>query len=150
MPTSRDNQFDALNYYVTIRLKSGNKIHGGFSEVSGLNADITFPGYRRAIVQHNYAEKLPATYKAANVTLKRGLLNQPDLWDWMELAILGDIDAIASVTIELKAENGDIITRWRLESALPIKCTTPSPTSNRTILVAIEELGLVCESIFYD
>lgn len=150
MPTSRDNQFDAFSYYVTIRLKSGNKIHGGFSEVSGLNADITFSDYRRDIDQHNYAEKLPTTYKAANVTLKRGLLNQSNLCDWMGLALLGDIDAKASVTIDLKAENRDIITRWRLESTLPIKCTTPSPTANRTSLVTIEELGLVCESIFFD
>ena len=151
MPTPREDPYGAFNYRVTIQPKSGDEIHGGFSEVSGLNTEVTYADYREGVDPRNRPRKVPLTYKAGEVTLKRGLLGRPDLWNWIELARVGNRDANASIMIELKTEdNADVVARWKLENARPSKWTGPTLTAAGGSDVAMEELGLVCEDIFYE
>ena len=52
---------------------------GGFSEVSGLNAEITVAEYRNGNAPTNYVTKIPAISKAGDVTLKRGVIGSENI-----------------------------------------------------------------------
>ncbi len=150
MAVKRDDPYGGFNYRITIMPKSGDEILGGFSEVSGLTTDITYADYREGTDPQNRPRKVPLTYKAGDVTLKRGVLGSMDVFSWADLVRRGDQDARASVTIELFAEdNSQVVATWSLVNARPSKWSGPTMTAAGGSEVAMEELTLVCEDITY-
>jgi len=86
----------------------------------------------------------PATF--AQVTLKRGVTGSTDLWAWMAASI-DDPTLRGDGEVVVFAEDG--VTervRFVLERCLPVRVKAP-PLNARDGLVAIEELGLVCDRI---
>jgi phage tail-like protein len=151
MATKRDDPYGAFNYRVTISPEAGNEVLGGFSEVSGLGTEVTYADYRDGTDARNRVRKIPLTYKANDITLKRGLIASLDLWQWTELVRTGDQGARATVVIELQSEdNQSTVATWRLVNARPSKWTGPTLSAAGGSEVAMEELGLVCEDIEFE
>jgi phage tail-like protein len=150
MPIPRDDPYGAFNYQVTITPASGREVRGGFSDISGLSTDITYADYREGTDERNRVRKVPLAYKAGDVTLKRGLIGADDLWQWIEDVRLGNQQAVASVTIELKSEdNQETVATWTLIRSRPSKWTGPTLAAKGGSDVAMEELTLVCEDVTY-
>ncbi len=151
MPTPRDTPYSAFNYLVNLGDGTEGDVQGGFSEVSGLNAEVTVAEYRNGNATTNYVSKLPAIHKSGDVTLKRGVIGHNNLYIWLDGVRTGNLEeAKRSVFVKLKAENPaneEAVVTWKLVNAMPIKWTGPTLTAKGGSDVAMEELVLSVEHI---
>lgn len=146
----RDTPYGVFNYLVNLGDGSESEVQGGFSEVSGLNAEVTVAEYRNGNDPVNYVKKIPAIHKAGDVTLKRGVIGADNIYNWLEQIRNGDVAAKRDVIVKLKnedpASSGAVVT-WKLVKAMPIKWTGPTLTAKGGSDVAMEELVLSVENI---
>lgn len=149
MATLRDTPYSAFNFLVEIEPGQGQEVQAGFSEVSGLNAEVTVAEYRAGNSKVNYVNKLPGIHKAGDVTLKRGVIGAQNLYDWLEKCRNGNLkEAKRNIVIKLQSEDRDsTVVTWKLVSAMPVKWTGPTLTAKGGGDVAIEELVLSVEMV---
>lgn len=150
MAELRDTPYSVFNYLVNLGDGSEGEVIGGFSEVSGLNAEITVAEYRNGNTLVNYVSKIPAISKSGDVTLKRGVIGADNLYNWLDQVRAGDVAAKRNVEIKLKNEDPSsqkAVVTWKLINAMPIKWTGPTLTAKAGSDVAMEELVLSVEHI---
>ena len=148
MATFRETPYGVFNYLVDLSDGSETDVAGGFSEVSGLNAEVTVAEYRAGNQKVNYVTKVPAIHKSGDITLKRGVIGAENLYSWLDQVRSGDVTAKRNVVIKLMSENqAESVVEWRLVNAMPIKWTGPTLTAKGGSDVAIEELVLAGEHI---
>jgi phage tail-like protein len=124
-----------------------DSVKAGFQEVSGLGMEITVAEYRAGNSKVNAPMKITGTHKVTDVTLKRGVIGQVDLNQWLNDVATGSQDALKTVTIELLSEDrAATAMRWELTEARPIKWTGPAFNAKGTD-VAVVEMTLACEGI---
>jgi len=117
---------------------------GGFSDVSGLQAEIETEDYQEGGV-NDYVHKLPKITKYTNITLKRGITDSDVLWKWHQDVTKGEI-VPKIVRIILKDSEGNEKWHWSLEEAFPVKWNGPDLKTD-SASVAIETLELVHKGI---
>jgi len=107
---------------------------------------MTVAEYRTGADAENHVRKIPGVHKVGDVTLKRGLMGQRDLFDWINQTRTDGYKAKRSVTIHLmdEARNGPVAT-WKLQGVMPLKYTGPTLAGKGGGDVAMEELVLSCE-----
>ena len=143
----RDNPYGAFNFLVTIGGTGGaDDVTGGFSEVTGLGAEVVYFEYRNGNDRENHVRKIPALNKVSDVTLKRGIIGDLRLFDWLKATRDGAPSA-QSVTITLLDEARNPVCQWMLHNAQPRKWTGPTLAAQGGGAVAMEELQLVAERI---
>ncbi|HMV17253.1 MAG TPA: phage tail protein [Zoogloea sp.] len=149
MAQMRETPYAAFNFLVELQPGQGKEVQAGFSEVSGLNAEVTVAEYRAGNSTVNYVHKLPGIHKAGDVTLKRGVIGAQNLYEWLEASRSGRIkDAKREIVIKLLSEDrADTVVSWKLRGAMPIKWTGPTLTAKGGGDVAIEELVLSVETV---
>jgi len=150
MAIQRDIPYSVFNYLVNIQDGSEATVLGGFSEVSGLNAEVTVAEYRNGNAKANYVTKIPGINKAGDVTLKRGVIGADNIYVWLEQVRNGDVTAKRNVEVKLRDENPAneaAVVTWKLINAMPIKWTGPTLTAKGGNDVAMEELVLAVERI---
>ncbi|HQE40715.1 MAG TPA: phage tail protein, partial [Zoogloea sp.] len=99
----------------------------------------------------NRPRKVPLMYKAGDVTLKRGMIASLDLWNWVNQVRRGNMDARATVVIQLLSEDhAATVASWKLINARPSKWTGPTLAAKGASDVAMEELTLVCEDLEFE
>jgi phage tail-like protein len=139
----RTTPYLAFNFLVSLSPGSGSQISGGFSDVSGLSTEITEAEYRAGNSLENHADKFPGVYKTGDVTLKRGLINSTDIYDWLDAVRKTGLAAKkASVTITLLDEARKSVATWTLKGVNPKKHTGPTLAGKGGADVAMEELVL--------
>lgn len=116
----------------------------GFSEVSGFDATIDAIDYREGS-HPTHVRKLPGLTKYGNVTLKWGVTDTMDLYQWHLNAVNGNIER-RTVAIQLLDEAGDPKARWEIAEAWPTKCD-PMDLNAKGNDVSIETLELVHEGV---
>lgn len=92
---------------------------GGFTEVSGLEREVQIEDFREGGL-NDYTHKLATMTKYQNLTLKRGLADAADLWQWHQDVVNGKIER-RQVTIVLIDISGQDTWRWVVEKAYPVK-----------------------------
>ena len=150
MAQFRETPYSVFNYLVNLDDGTEGEIMGGFSEVSGLSAEITVAEYRNGNAQVNYVTKIPAVHKAGDVTLKRGVIGADNIYSWLDQIRAGDVSAKRTVLVKLKNEDptsASAVVTWKLINAMPIKWTGPTLTAKGGSDVAMEELVLSVEHI---
>ena len=150
MAELRETPYGVFNYLVNLGDGTEGEVQGGFSEVSGLNAEVTVAEYRNGNAPVNYVTKIPAISKAGDVTLKRGVIGAENIYNWLDQIREGDVAAKRNVEIKLKRENAtdpSSVVTWKLFNAIPIKWTGPTLTAKGGSDVAMEELVLAVEHI---
>ncbi len=121
-------------------------IMGGFTEVSGLQAEVETEDYQEGGV-NEFVRKLPKTTKYPNLTLKRGITDSDILWNWHRDVVKGKIDRKTGFIIMLDCSvQGSEVLRWAINECYPVKWTGPEFKSDSNI-VGIETLELVHEGI---
>jgi phage tail-like protein len=149
MATQRDNPYGAFNFIVALGGAQGDgsegSIVGGFSDVSGLDTDITYAEYRNGNEKFNTVRKVPNTHKVSDVTLKRGLCGSEDLFTWMKGVRDGTADP-RNVTITMLDEARQAVVTYTLRKAQPKKYTGPTLAAKGGE-VAMEELAFVHEGL---
>lgn len=117
---------------------------GGFREVSGVDFDQPPVEYRDG-TDPLHVRKLPALNKYSNITLKRGITDNHEIWDWRKKCIDGKIER-KNGSIVLLDDGGTEKCRWNFHEGWPTKLTVAgfNATSND---VAIEELAIAHEFV---
>ena len=132
--------------YMSFRflVKIDDLIVGGFSEVSGLQAEIEFDEIKEGGV-NDYVHKLPKITKYPNITLKRGITDSDVLWKWHQDVINGKIKPRSGLVVLLDSE-GNEKWRWTFDSAYPAKWVGPDFKADSGV-VSVETLELVHKGI---
>lgn len=141
MPNRKDPLVSA---YFTVEFQG--VIVGAFQEVTGLGSQNEVVEYKASGEKGQYIiHKVPGRLTWNNITLKRGITDATDLWDWRKTVEEGKVDeARKNGSVVMYDQTGTEIARWNFTNAWPSKLTGPSAnaTSND---VAIEELEIVVE-----
>ena len=115
-----------------------------FRECSGLDTSQDPIDYREGTDPHT-VRKLPGLVKFTNISLKWGISNDHELWDWRQKAMDGSV-VRKNGSIILVDDTGAEKKRWNFREGWPTKWTGPSlnATGNE---VAIETLEIVHEGL---
>jgi len=148
----RTTPYGAFNFLVEITgvTPGAQDPLGGFSDVSGLNTEVTVAEYRNGNEKENHVRKVPGIFKTGDVTLKRGVVNSKTLWDWIKAVRRFGPEAKKEVIITLLNESGGSVQSWKLREAIPLKYTGPTLAAKGGGDVAMEELVISSESLELD
>lgn len=124
------------------------KIKGYFTECSGLGSEsevvehkITAKGDKEAV------RKIAGRLKWGDITLKRGVTANLDIWDWRYLVEQGKMtDARVSGSILMYDQSGVLVAQWDVVDAWPSKLSGPS-LNTESSAVGVEEVTIVHEGI---
>jgi phage tail-like protein len=116
----RADPFRAYNFAVEI----GGVVGAGFSEVSGLSAEVEVLDYREG-GRNEYMHRLagPGRYPS-NLVLKRGLGDSGLLWAWYLRTMSGTI-VRSLVSVLLFDGSREVAWRWDFMDAYPVKWSGP-------------------------
>jgi phage tail-like protein len=123
-------------------------INGYFTEVSGL-------GSENEIIEHKVINekgievtmKIPGRLKWGDITLKRGITSNLDLWEWRKMVEEGDVcGARKDGSITMYDQSLAEVARWNFNNAWPVKITGPAPKADGNEIV-VEELIIAHEFI---
>ncbi len=143
---NRTAPYPAYNFIVNLNgPRDPEKLLGGFSDVSGLSSEVHISEYRDGNEVEAHVRKMPGSHKVGDVTLKRGLVNSSDLWDWIRNTRTTGVAAKRDVTVTLRDEANTPVQSWVLRSVAPMKYTGPTLAGKGGGEVAMEELVLSVE-----
>lgn len=140
MPRRDTDPFASFNFLVEI----DGIAKAGFSEVTGLNTETNVIEYREG-TDDITPRKLPGLTKNSNITLKRGVSLDTDLFNWRKTVMDGDIKR-ANMSIVLLNEKKTEVVRWNLVNAWPSKYVVPDLKANANEM-AIETLEITHEGV---
>lgn len=119
---------------------------GRFSEIGGLQMEIEVEQYQEGGVNDG-PHQFPTRLSWPNVTLKRGITNDNNLFDWFDIVagqrfaqsgLAGNRDSVA---ITLISSKGKRLRTWTLLKAYPVRWTGPTLSVGEDS-IATEELEL--------
>lgn len=116
-----------------------------FSEVTMAATTTDVVAYRDGS-EPAFVRKLPGLHKFGNVTLKRGLTQSAELWQWHKQVVDGDAQFRRRVVIVVLDESGSDQVRFVVSQAWPVRYEVGAlvATGNE---VAIETLELANEGV---
>src|SRR5258707_8836833 len=129
-------------------LEVSGKVSGYFTEISGV-------GSEHELVEHkivndkgiDFVQKIPGRLKWGDITLKRGVTSQMDMWTWRKQVEDGDIvGARANGTITMLDQSLAPIAQWDFTNGWPTKVSGPSLTSDSNAF-GVEEMTIAHEGI---
>lgn len=146
MPQANRDPFVGFHFIIDF----GAKCKGMFKECGGL-------GSEHEVVEHKFAggvptkmegyQKLPGRLKWENISLKRGLTDNLEMWNWRQEIIKGKIKgARVDGTIMLLDHDGSIGAEWKVSQAWPSKVSGPQLNASGNDY-AVEELTIVHEGV---
>jgi phage tail-like protein len=144
MPIERKDQRPYMQFNFQLQI-DGQDV-GGFQEVTGLGTEVAITEYRHGNEKSNNVRKLTGLNKAADVTLKRGILGTDVLFSWMDGIRKGNPSDLRTVKVELLSEDHTTVMTWNLLRARPMKLTY-GPLSAKANDVAMEEMVLAYETM---
>jgi phage tail-like protein len=143
----RDNPYGAFNFLVKLGDTGGeDQIGAGFADFSGAANEVKFSEYRNGNDPENHVRKVANTNSTDDVTLKRGIIGDLRLFNWLKATREGTFQA-QTVTVTLLDEARTPVCQWVLRSAQPKKWVGPTLAAKGGGEVAMEELHLVAERI---
>lgn len=141
MPTgTRVDPYRDYNFLIEI----DGITQAGFQEVSGLDASTDAIEYREGN-DPNHVRKLPGLSKYSAISLKRGITDSDELWNWYRTVVEGKPER-KNGSIGLLDDTGQEKIRWNFVNAWPTKWTGPSFNSTSNA-VAVETLEIAHEEV---
>lgn len=128
---------------------------GGANGVSGLFLEVSGIGSESEVVEHKVVgeknetiiQKIPGRLTWGDVTLKRGVTSNIDMWNWRQKVVDGKVaEARLNGSIVAYDQEAAEVARWNIVNAWPSKIDGPAPKSDSSD-VMIEELTIVHEGI---
>ena len=115
-----------------------------FAECDGLEMTMEAKSIRQG-GDNGRQIRLSGPLNFAQLTLKRGMTANFDLWDWVD-GVMADPSIRANAEVVMLAPDGQERVRFLLDRCLPVKLKAP-PLNAKDGMVAIEELQLAYESL---
>ncbi|KST68640.1 phage tail protein [Mastigocoleus testarum] len=122
-------------------------IYAGFQECSGLDTTQDAKEYREG-TDPPTVRKIPGLVSYSNISLKRGITNNDELWRWRKKIMDGIVER-RNVSIVLLDQQGSEKIRWNLTHCWPTTWSAPE-MSAMTDDIAIESLEFVHEGVTVD
>lgn len=119
-------------------------VQASFSEATGYGSDIEVVEYREGGDPIN-VRKLPGKVSYPDITLKRGITDSRELYDWHLAAVSGHIQR-KNGSIILQDDTGAEKIRWNFFNAWPSKWHGPDLHATGKE-IAIESLTISCERV---
>ena len=125
------------------------EVTGYFTECSGI-------GSENELIEHKVVDdkgresvhKIPGRLKWQDITLKRGITNSMDIWDWREMIVNGQVDdARRNGSVIMYNQALEEVARWNFERGWPLKVSGPSMKSDSNEF-GIEELVITHEGLY--
>ena len=121
-------------------------VTGFFTEVSGLGSEtevtehlVVGPSGQQVV------KKVPGRLKWEDMSFKRGITSNMDIWTWRKQVEDGDVTgARKNGSVIMYDQTGTEVARWDFENAWPSKVSGPQPSAESSD-IGIEELTLVHE-----
>lgn len=143
----RNNPYGQFNFMVKLGDTGGeDQIVGGFSDFSGAGNEVKYSEYRNGNDPENHVRKVANTNTTDDVTLKRGIIGDLRLFEWIKATREGTFDP-RTVIVTLLDEARSPVCQWTLRQAQPKKWVGPTLAAKGGGEVAMEELHLVSERI---
>ena len=130
-------------------LELQGKVTGYFTECSGI-------GSENEIIEHKVVtekgqeivQKIAGRLKWQDVTLKRGITDNMQIWDWRALVEKGKMgEARRDCSVIMFDRNYEEVARWNFERAWPSKVSGPSVKADSNEF-GVEEVTLVHEGMW--
>jgi len=146
MAVFRDDPYSSGNFMVVIQgiLEDGRSVRASFTEVSGLDVEVTPIEYRNGS-EDITVRKIPGLKKFPNIVLKRGITGDLTLWQWVKTVLDGQVPR-ADGTITLLNDNREAVMVWRFRRGWPCKLTGPALKAKGNE-IAIETLEVCHEGL---
>ena len=146
MAVLRERPYCRFNFLVDFGAGSDG-VSAGFQEVGPIEAEIGVTEYRNGNSKENSVVKITGLNKFTNVTLKRGVIGDLNLYQWLDQVRNGDQAALRTVTIQLQSEDHtEVVQSCKLLRARIIKYSV-GPLNAKGNDVAIEEIVLAYERL---
>lgn len=120
-------------------------VSAGFSEVTGYDASVDVVEYREG-TEVTTPRKLPGLSKYGNITLKRGMTDNMELFNWIFQYIEKGEIVRKSITITVMDEKGADAAAFQIINAWPMKYSGPDLNATASE-VAIESLEIAHEGM---
>jgi phage tail-like protein len=142
--TTREDPLVGFHFAVDIQ----GQVTGYFTECSGL-------GSEQEVIEHKVVNeagvevvmKVPGRLKWENITLKRGITSNMDIWTWRKMVEDGDVaGARSDGSIIMYNQSLTEVARWNFNQAWPVKVTGPSVKADSNE-IGVEELTMAHEYI---
>ena len=118
-----------------------------FKECSGLGSSSDVVEYKESVKGATVYRKQPGALKWNDITLKRGISDVMELWNWRKQIEQGKIaEARKNGSIVLYDQADKEIARWNFKDGWPSKLSGPSVKADSSD-VAIEELTITHEGM---
>ena len=140
MPRRPSDPFASFNFKLEIE---GITI-AGFSEVTGLNTESNIIDYREGD-EGITPRKLSGLNKFGNLTLKRGLTIDKQLYELRKTVVDGDIKRV-NLSVVAQNEKHDEVARWNVFNAWISKMMAPDMKANANE-IAVETVEFVHEGV---
>ena len=145
----REDPYAAYNFELVVTGISddGRAVKGSFAEVSGLEVDLAPIEYRNGS-EDTTVRKIPGLKKFTPVILKRGLIGDLAMWNWVLAGLNGQVQRTEAAVVLLD-ENRQEVMRWNLRRVWPSKWTGPGLNAKNNE-IAMETLELCHEGLETD
>ena len=139
--------FNSFNFTVEIYPdgKSDPLIKAAFAECDGLEMTHEFKTIRSGGA-NDRAYRAPGPITYSNLTLKRGLTANNDLWNWFTDSVADPFLRANAEIVLLADDSSTELARWQLSRCIPAKLKAPTLNA-KDGGVAIEEFQLAYEKL---
>ena len=139
--------YGAFNFLVDLGTGSAHGPDAGFEECGPLAEELDVIEYRNGNEPQSEPHKLPGLPRAADVTLKRGVIGTTTLYTWFDEVRTQGATAARTVTITLVGDDhSTAVLIWKLVNAWPVRYSG-GPLHGRASMIALEELTLTYERL---
>lgn len=130
------------------RLEIEGKITGYFTEAGGLGSENEV--IEQKVVDdsgRDFVQKVPGRLKYSDISLKRGITDDMQIWKWRQMVIDGDMKgARTNCSVIMCDRNFEDIARWNFSNAWPSKVSGPTLKADSNEF-GVEEVVLVHEGL---
>jgi phage tail-like protein len=129
-------------------LEIEGKLTGYFTNVSGIGSETET--IEQKVVNdagETMIYKIPGRHSWTEITLKRGVTSNLDIWQWRKDVLEGKIDkARTNCSIAALAQDNSEVARWNFTNAWPTKVTGPEMDAGGADYM-VEEVTIVHEGV---
>lgn len=141
---SREDPLVSFHFMIDVQ----GQINGYFSEVSGLGSESEVIEDKTVNPDGiEIVKKIPGRLKWGDITLKRGITSNLDMWDWRKKVEEGKVgEARKNGSIVMFDQELAEKARWNFVNGWPTKISGPTPKSDSNE-IGVEELTITHELI---
>lgn len=130
-------------------LELDGAIAGYFTECNGVGSEHEIIEHKVVDNKgHEMVRKIPGRLKWTDITLKRGITSDLQIWDWRQNVIEGKMkDSRKNVTVTMFSRDYQPVAKWHFTNAWPSKVTGPSFKADDNSF-GVEEVTIVHEGMY--